>query len=129
MSLSRFFLYFSVLVIITGCSACLLEISDPYTVVLIPKFWLVFGFLSATTIIAFTVSYLSMKKDKERSVFGLIGGVVLKLLFCLVFVLIYLIKIKVGNVIFITNFFSLYFLFSAFEMFALLTNLRHQNKS
>ena len=54
--------------------------------------------------------------------------ILVKLLFCMVLVLVYLLKFKVNDIIFVANFISLYFLFTAFEVYALLCNLRHQNK-
>jgi hypothetical protein len=44
------------------------------------------------------------------------------------FVLVYVLKTPVSSLHFVLNFFSLYFLFSGFEIYALLCNLRHSIK-
>lgn len=92
------------------------------------KFWLVFGFLSILTLIAYIVAYLGIKKNPETGVFSIMGSIVLKMLFAMGFVLIYSLKTKEKDVVFVLNFFSLYLLFTCFEIFGLLRNLRHQNK-
>ncbi len=43
--------------------------------------------------------------------------------------LIYLHKYKVNDVVFVLNYFYLYFLYTAFEIYSLLSNLRVQNKT
>ncbi len=50
-----------------------------------------------------------------------------KILACLVFTLIFLIKIKPDKYIFVSNFFVIYLLNTAFEIYCLLRNLRNQN--
>lgn len=44
------------------------------------------------------------------------------------FALIYLYKYKVNDIVFVLNFFYLYFFYTAFEIYSLLSNLRVQNK-
>lgn len=129
MTLSRFLILFAGFTLIMGAGANLFEQMNPADTVLIPKFWVVFATIAFLTLIAFLLSWFGIRKGGETSVFSILGGVVLKLLFCMVFVLVYLLKFKVNDIQFVLNFFSLYFLFTAFEVYCLLRNLRHQNKT
>lgn len=112
-----------------GAAAYWFEASNPTNTILVPKFWVIFGFLAVLTLIAYFGSLIGIKKGGESSVFLIMGGIVVKLLFCMSFVLVYLLKFKVNDVYFALEFFSIYFLFTAFEVYALLCNLRHQNKT
>ena len=129
MTLSRFLFLFFGFTLIVGAGADLIERYNPSDTVLIPKFWVVFLTIALLTLIAFILSWFGIQKGGDISVFTILGGIVLKLLFCMVFVLVYLLKFKVNDIQFVVNFFSLYFLFTAFEVYCLLRNLRHQNKT
>ena len=120
---------FSVIAVVLGTTAYLIETSNPADTVLVPKFWVLFGFLVVITIIAYVVSMFGIKTGGENSVFVIMGAIIIKLLFCMGIVLVYLLKFKVNSVHFAVEFFSLYFLFTSFEVYALLCNLRHQNKT
>ena len=52
---------------------------------------------------------------------------VFKILACLTFTLVFLLKNKVDKVVFAGDFFYVYFLNTAFEVYILLRNLRNQN--
>jgi hypothetical protein len=122
-------LLFAGLCLVTGGTAYYLEASNPNDVILIPKFWIVYGFLVVLTLIAYFMSLLGLKSNAEASVLFIMGAVVLKLLISMCFVLVYLLKFKVNSIYFAAEFFSIYFLFTAFEVYALLCNLRHPNKT
>ena len=129
MSIFRFITLFAIFSMLVGLVFYGIESSDAKSVVLIPKFWVVFGFLFFLTIIAYAVSWFGLKKGGESSAFVLMGAITIKLLLSLGFVLVYLLKISVKDTFFAIQFFSLYFLFTSFEVYALLCNLRHQNKT
>jgi len=129
LSFLRFSLIFSIIVAVAGGFFYLLEVFDEKNIILVPKFWVVFGFQFFITLIAYSVSMLGMKKGAETGTFTIIGAITVKMLFSMGFVLAYLLKINVKGVSFAIQFFSLYFLFTAFEVYALLCNLRHQNKT
>lgn len=129
MSFLRFSLIFSIIVAVAGGFFYLLEVFDEKNIILVPKFWVVFGFQFFITLIAYSVSMFGMKKGAETGTFTIIGAITVKMLFSMGFVLAYLLKINVKGVSFAIQFFSLYFLFTAFEVYALLCNLRHQNKT
>lgn len=92
------------------------------------KFWLVFGFLGILTFIAYIVAFLGIKRNPETGVLAITGSIAVKMLFSMAFVLIYSLNHKGKDIVFVLNFFSLYLLFTLFEIYGLLRNLRHQNK-
>ena len=92
------------------------------------KFWLIFAFLSLLTLIAYVLAFIGIKHNPETGVMAIMGSIVLKMLFSMVFVLVYNLNHKGKDLLFVFNFFSLYLLFTGFEIYGLLRNLRHQNK-
>ncbi|WP_354331168.1 hypothetical protein [Pedobacter sp. CG_S7] len=119
-----YFLYCLVL----GIIAYYLPFLFPEKTMLVPKFWLVFGFLGGITYIAYLMVYLGTKSSPETGIMAIMGSIALKMLFSMAFVLIYSLKSTGSGLVFVLNFFSLYLLFSCFEIYCLLRNLRHQNK-
>ncbi|WP_316801937.1 hypothetical protein [Pedobacter nototheniae] len=93
----------------------------------VPNFWVVFGFLAGITYIAYVLVDIGIKRDPEVGIMAIMGSIAVKMIFCMAFVLIYSIKAKGIGLAFLLNFFSLYLLFTAFEIYCLLRNLRHQN--
>jgi hypothetical protein len=128
MSLKRFLILFTTFTLIVGLAAYTLQITMPKEQLLIPKFWVIFGAVAMLTLLAYIFSWIGIKKGGEFSVLAIMGGILIKLIFCMILVLVYLQKFKVNDLVFVGNFISLYFLFTAFEVYALLCNLRHQNK-
>jgi len=94
----------------------------------IPKYWVIFGFMAGITLIVYLVSWIGIKKGGENQVLTTLGAIVIRLLASLLIILFYLINFKVNPVIFAINFFSIYFLFTVFEISCLFVNLRHQIK-
>lgn len=129
MTLSRFFLFFSLFTFFLGLTAYLIDAQNPGAGYLIPKFWVVFGAIAMLTLMAYIFAWIGIKKGGDFSVVAIMGSILIKLIFCMVLVLVYLLKFKVDPIVFVLNFISLYFLFTAFEVYALLCNLRHQNKN
>ncbi|PST84516.1 hypothetical protein C7T94_05040 [Pedobacter yulinensis] len=105
----------------------LLQNLFPDVTLFVPKFWLVFGFMAGITFIAYTVASIGLKRNPETGIMAIMASIGLKMIFCMAFVLIYSIKEKGNRIVFTLDFFSLYLLFTAFEIFCLLRNLRHQN--
>ncbi|RZK43617.1 MAG: hypothetical protein EOO90_02935 [Pedobacter sp.] len=106
----------------------LLQYLIPDVRILATHFWLVFSFCAIITFIAYVLAYLGLKRNPEVGVMAIMASVAVKMFFAMAFVLIYSINTKERGLIFPLNFFSLYLLFSFFEIFSLLRNLRHQNK-
>lgn len=91
-----------------------------------PDIYLFFAFFASITYAAFQISMAGIKKGGENAIIFIMGGIATKLLLTMVFALIYVYSHKVGKMQFISNFFILYFIYSAFEIYSLLYNLRAQ---
>jgi hypothetical protein len=113
---------------VLGAIAYLLPSVFPDVTILANQFWVVFGFLAGITFIAYVVADLGMKRNPEAGVMAIMASIALKMIFSMAFVLIYSVNSKEKGMVFVLNFFSLYLLFSFFEIYSLLRNLRHQNK-
>jgi hypothetical protein len=96
--------------------------------ILAGKFWIVFGFLAGITFIAYVMADLGIKRNPETGIMAIMGSIAVKMIFSMAFVLIYSLNTTEKGMVFVLNFFSLYLLFSFFEIYCLLRNLRHQNK-
>lgn len=129
MTLLRFILSFhGFSLVIAGVAAALPLLFDD-VLMLSPHFWLLFAVVFATTLLAYLLSDLGIRKGGEISILSLIGGLFLKLLACLVVVAVLIIKYPENKMLTAVNFFSLYFLFTVFEVTCLLRNLRDQNQT
>ena len=127
MTLAKFTsIYFIFIGLLIGVVA-VLPLLFPDKVLFISNFWVMFGFLAGITYIAYMLVDIGIKRDPEVGVMAIMGSIAVKMIFCMAFVLIYSIKAKGIGLVFMLNFFSLYLLFTAFEIYCLLRNLRHQN--
>ncbi|WP_316843252.1 hypothetical protein [Pedobacter psychrodurus] len=127
MTLAKFTsIYFIFVGLLIGVIA-VLPLIFPNQQLLINNFWVMFGFLAGITYIAYMLVDIGVKRDPEVGVMAIMGSIAVKMIFCMAFVLIYSIKAKGIGLVFMLNFFSLYLLFTAFEIYCLLRNLRHQN--
>lgn len=128
MSLSRFLMIYALYTAMIALTAFLMEYLNPSFNILIPKFWIIFVFTAVITLITYLVAWLGIRKGGDTSMYGIMGSITLKLFIYLGFILIYIYKIGVTDrALFLVNFFSLYFLFTVFEVYSLLRNLRNQN--
>jgi hypothetical protein len=91
-----------------------------------PEFWLIFFFLSGLTL--FVVASILIIRQMYPTMFSeaFMGATVVKILSCLIFVLVFLTKNKVDKYVFLGDFFYIYFLNTAFEVYILLRTLRHK---
>ena len=143
MSLPRFIGYYILYTAVLAGIAIALPYVFPNVNLLAAKFWLVFGFLSVITFIAYILAFIGIKRNPDTGVLAIMASIAIKMIFSMVFVLIYSINAKNStdpnmnaageltkgkDLVFIFNFFSLYLLFTFFEIYGLLRNLRHQNK-
>jgi hypothetical protein len=92
----------------------------------IPEFWIIFFFLAALTLLAVTGILVVRQMYPNMFSEAFMGATVFKILSCLVFVLVFLAKNKVNKYVFIGDFFYVYFLNTAFEVYILLRTLRHK---
>ena len=128
MNTRNFLIAFILLLLISVLGINLLTFLLPETFILIPNFWLVYFYMAGITLLVYFLSVIGIEKTGENQPIILLGGVVIRLLGSFAMVLIYLQKTKVDSLLFIINFFSIYFLFTVFEIYCLLRNLRHQIK-
>ncbi|MDB5114702.1 MAG: hypothetical protein JWQ79_194 [Mucilaginibacter sp.] len=98
-----------------------------YNYLLIHDFWLVFGFMSVLTLIV--VAAILIVRQMYPTMFseGFMGGTAFKILACLVFIVVFLKNNTVDKPVFAADFFYIYFLNTAFEVYILLRTLRHKN--
>ncbi len=82
--------------------------------------------MAAITLLVYGLSLIGIKKGGDYQGAILLSAIVLRLLLTLTFLLIYALNVKVSPVLFSVNFFSIYLLFTVFEIYCLLRNLRHQ---
>jgi hypothetical protein len=129
MSVTRFFAILFIISLAAAAIAYFVEGLDASNAILVPYFWPLLVFLSAITLLAFFLASKAIKTDAEASIYVIMGVSISKLLLCMTLVLVYSLKVRVNAVFFALEFFSLYFLFTSFEVYALLCNLRHQNKT
>nr|WP_276898797.1 hypothetical protein [Pedobacter kyonggii] len=127
MTLAKFTsIYFIFVGLLIGVIA-FLPVVFPDQQLFVNNFWVMFGFLAGITYVAYILVDIGIKRDPEVGVMAIMGSIAVKMIFCMAFVLIYSIKAKGIGLVFLLNFFSLYLLFTAFEIYCLLRNLRHQN--
>jgi len=128
LSLIKFTLSYLVYTAILGLVAYFLPFALPGVKLLVSKFWVLFIFLAGITFIAYILADLGIKRNPEAGIMAIMGSIALKMIFSMAFVLIYSQNTKEKGLVLVLNFFSLYLLFSFFEIYSLLRNLRHQNK-
>ncbi|MGZ3751326.1 MAG: hypothetical protein ACXVB0_13575 [Mucilaginibacter sp.] len=97
------------------------------TDMLIPQFWLIFFYLSGLTFLVVSSILFVQQKNKEYYVQAFLVGTTVKILACLFFIVIFLMKNKVNKYVFLADFFYVYLLNMVFEVYVLLRNLRHKN--
>lgn len=128
MSIGRFFLSYLLYCLLIALVAFAVPFLFPDEVLLARHFWLIYGIVSGTTLIAYLVADFGLKRSPESGVMMIMGAIAVKMFFLMAFVLIFSLKTRERGMVFVLNFFSLYLLFSFFEIYTLLRNLRHQNK-
>ena len=94
---------------------------------IISQFWLIFFFLSGLTLLAVTSILIIRQMYPKMFSETFMGATVVKILGCLIFVVVFLAKNKVDKHVFIGDFFYIYLLNTAFEVYILLRTLRNKN--
>lgn len=126
MSFQKFIGYYVLLIIISAGAAYTSNQFIFNQNLLIPHFWGVYAFMAFITLLVYVASIYALKLDQEFQSYILLGAIVIRFLGSLVLLLFYLLKNKVNSLLFMSNFFSIYLLFTVFEIYCLLRNLRHQ---
>ena len=94
---------------------------------LVTNFWLIFFFLSGLTFLVLASILIVQQKNEDYYVQGFLAATTVKILACLVFIVVFLMKNKVNKYVFLADFFYIYLLNMVFEVYVLLRNLRHKN--
>ncbi|MDB5024850.1 MAG: hypothetical protein JWP78_2605 [Mucilaginibacter sp.] len=94
---------------------------------LVTHFWLIFFFLSGLTFLVLSSILFVQQKNKEYYVQAFLAATTVKILACLIFIVVFLMKNKVNKYLFLADFFYVYLLNMVFEVYVLLRNLRHKN--
>jgi hypothetical protein len=94
---------------------------------LVPRFWLIFFFLSGLTFLVLASIVIVQQKNEEYYVQVFLAATTVKILACLVFIVVFLMKNKLNKHVFLADFFYVYLLNMVFEVYVLLRNLRHKN--
>lgn len=128
MSIPGFFIRFTAFAGLVGVVAWGLQFFFTPVEILSPNFWLMLVYLYFLTAIVYLLSIFGLKKGPEYGVYAILGGIIIKLLFALSLFLVIVVKSTENQLVLGLNFFSLYLLFTAFEVIVLLRKLRHQNK-
>ena len=91
-----------------------------------PGFWSLFLFMSGLTLAALLLMLTVHAKKPEYFVQAFMGGTTFKILGCLVFIMVFLAQNSIHKFVFMGDFLYIYLLNTAFEIYVLLRNLRHQ---
>ena len=91
--------------------------------------WYSLLFLYILTVGVYSLSYFGLKKGNQLFMTTAMGSVMLKLFGSIIFIIIMLALGVENKANFVVAFFVFYFLFTAFEIYCLLHNLRAQNKN
>jgi hypothetical protein len=97
------------------------------TDMLAPHFWLIFFFLSGLTFLVLASILFVQQKNEDYYAQAFLGATTVKILACIIFIVIYLMKNKLNKYVFLADFFYVYLLNTVFEVYILLRNLRHKN--
>lgn len=128
MSLMRFLLFsilIGVLLYFTRELSVLINPDFPYFSEQYIYFILFFGIL---TVVSFGISNWGLASDAEKSVLVVMGAVTVKLLVSMVFALIFIYTQKPQKLPFLLSFFLPYFIYTGFEIYSLMSNLRALKK-
>ena len=97
------------------------------TTLLDHEFWTLFSFISVLTFLVLVMMLVTYQKKKEYFAQAFLGGTTLKILITMIFIFVLLRNNKVNKLIFMADFLYIYLLNTAFEVYILLRNLRHEN--
>jgi len=125
--ISGFFLAFSGFALALGGTVWALQQILLPKIILSNYFWLLFIFLFFLTLIVYILSVLGIQKDGQTGVLSILGGIIIKFLLAAGLFLLILLKSNENQLVLGLNFFSIYLLFTVFEVIFLLRILRHQN--
>jgi len=126
MNISRFVIYFILFIASLALPPVIAQYFFPDQALIIPKFWPLFWIFAFFTFSIYLFAHWRMGISNKDSGQALLGSVTIRLIICMFLAFIYLRVNTVEPIIFILNFFYLYFFHTVFEIYCLLCNLRNQ---
>ena len=93
-----------------------------------PYYWWLLAFFVFLTGFAHYVSYLGLKHEAQKLFAYYFASMGLRMVFCVIAIFGYRYFHEENLVQFVLNFFALYFIYTGFEIYALLSNLRRNSK-
>lgn len=126
MKISNTIAAYLVFLLLIALPPALLMYTDE-TAYIVIKFWLLFGYLSALTLMVIVTVIIAQQRNPESGAPAFLATTTIKILGTLFFVLVFLRKNHVNKLPFAVDFIYIYLLNTAFEVYALLRNLRNQN--
>ena len=123
MKISKFLLY-SVVIAILLYSVGLISNNIFQKQLFLDKYPVFIVFFLVITSLTYFICSVGLKKEADSSVFIVLGSVVVKLLLSMVFALIFIYGNRIDKLGFLISFFLPYFIYSTFEIYTLLYNLR-----
>lgn len=127
MTVTRFFIYFTLFNILLAVPPLVLENYYSQVQLLIPRFWNMFAVFSIITFVIYLFASWRMSVSVKSSGQALLASIAVKLLLYMIIAFVYISQNTVEPVKFISSFFYLYFFHTVFEIYCLLCNLRNQN--
>ena len=118
------------LLILTGLIACiigLLVYTTAYNVVH-PYTWYILAFFVFVTVFTYQLTKKGYQEDEENFQLYYFGSMAFRVVMCLAVVVLYILFAEDRHLQFTLNFFVLYFIFTGFEIYSILTNLRPISK-
>ncbi|MBC5993889.1 hypothetical protein [Pontibacter cellulosilyticus] len=86
--------------------------------------WYIFGFFVLVTALAFYVTRLGISYDEDNFQLYYFGSMGFRMILSIAVIFIYVYLFSENELQFVFNFFVFYFLFTGFEIYSLLANLR-----
>jgi hypothetical protein len=125
MKITPFLLFFLLFTVVIAVPPAVLQFTGN-THLLNPGFWWLFFFISALTLAILVLMLTVRAKKPDYFVQAFMGGTTFKILASLVFIMVFLAENTVNKFVFMGDFLYIYLLNTAFEIYVLLRNLRHE---
>jgi hypothetical protein len=122
----KIFIAFAVFVMLLAAIPALL-IYTGHSSLLLAKFWVLFTFITGFTCIVIASVLFIQRFNAALYAQAFLATTIVKMLGCMAFALLFVLKLHIDHGIFLLNFSYLYFLNTGFEVYVLLRNLRNQN--
>jgi hypothetical protein len=126
LSPTKIFLAFAVFVMLLAAVPVMLNYTG-HGNLLLTKFWVLFTFITGFTFIVIASVLFIQRFNPALYAQAFLATTIVKMLGCMAFALLLVLKLHIDQGVFLLNFSYLYFLNTGFEVYVLLRNLRNQN--